>query len=547
MVRSHALIVLSLFMLSALAAAGCVAPGGKLSASGSAPALTGTDWAKKAVLFGDGHDHRKWDQHVGLSSPNFQELAYDPLATKQYNDKTAVGYFCGGQGTSKDGHKFAVISSYDSDVAFVLVDVTDPMKPMKVGEYVLKGTTHYDVDITPDAQWVVIGSDPSLNPGSGNAAATALGPNLPLPVGAPVPTMTVQPKWRDACTGEERNAGPESQIPIAPATLLINIKDPKNPVFADAAPAPILGPHSVSTSQIGAKTFVASSITNLAHHASYFQFFEIMDTPAGGKLVFQSMVDSGMYGKQVLDPSQGPFSEVSNGHVDAEIAIHPATKKPVVYLSDWNGGMIILDFSNPAAPTQLSQWIDSGPQGGNVHSTRSIDGLWDGKHYVLVGQEFVSRPVNRPSGWMYIIDDTDPAKPKEVGRWTLPVDSEAHWNGKGDGLETYSTHYFRVVDRTVFIAMYHVGVWAIDLSTPEKLASPPSVGVFVPDKAPPAPRREPKGGYDLTPFVLDVFPNPDYTMTIFDGYSGVYSVKYDIAHPMTSPTPWPAAGKSHEG
>jgi len=72
------------------------------------------------------------------------------------------------------------------------------------------------------------------------------------------------------------------------------------------------------------------------------------------------------------------------------------------------------------------------------------------------------------------------------------------------------------------------------------------VGVFVPDMAPPAPRREPKGGYDLTPFVLDVFPNPDYTMTIFDGYSGVYSVRYDAAHPMPAPPVWPKEGKTHE-
>ncbi|MFA5861380.1 MAG: hypothetical protein WDA16_06750 [Candidatus Thermoplasmatota archaeon] len=542
MVRSRALIVVSVFLLSALAAAGCVTSGGDLSTSEAAPSPT--DWAKKAVAFGDGHDHRKWDQHVGLSSPNFQELAYDPLPTQYYDNKTAVGYFCGGTATAKDGHKFTVISSYDSDVAFVLVDVTDPLKPMKVGEYVLKGTTHYDVDITPDAQWVLIGSDPNLSPrvGTADVAAAELG----LPTGGVVPTMTVQPVWRDACTGEERNAGPESQIPIAPATLLISIKDPRNPTFADAAPAPVMGPHSVSTATINGNTYVASSITNLAHHASYFQFFQILDTPLGGRLVLQSMVDSGMYGKQVLDPSQGPFSEFSNGHVDAEIALHPATKKPVVYLSDWDGGLIILDFSDPAAPTQLSQWIDSGPQGGNVHSTRSIGELWDGKHYVLVGQEFVSRPVNRPSGWLYIIDDTDPTKPQEVGRWTLPIDSEAHWNGKVDGLETYSTHYFRVVNRTLFMAMYHIGVWAIDLSTSEKLVSPPSVGVFVPDKAPPAPRREPKGGYDLTPFVLDVFPNPDYTMTIFDGYSGVYSVKYDPDHPMISPTPWPASGKAHE-
>ena len=533
LVRARVLVLLAVLIVSALA--GCVTPPPSNPIAPGAAAPGDASWAKKAMPFGEGHDHRDWSQHVGLSTPNFQELAYDPLATDYYQNKSAVGYFCGGDATTKDGRKLTVISSYDSDVAFVLVDVTDPLKPMKVGEYVLEGTTHYDVDITKDGKYVVVGSDPQFPPKV---------PGLSLDLGL---TRAVQPKWRDACTGEERNAGPESQIPLAPATLLVDVTNPKDPKLADVAPAPVFGPHSVSTSTIGSVTYVASSITNLQHYGSYFQFFQIMETPAGAKLALQSAIDSGQYGETVLDPSGGVFGAAfSNGHVDAEIALHPVTKKPVVYVSDWDGGLVILDFSNPAAPLRLSQWADKGPDGGAVHSTRSIEGTWDGRHYVLVGQEFVRRPVDRPSGWLYVIDDTDPAKPVEVGRWTLPYDTEAHWKGKGDGLETYSTHYFRVVNRTMFIAMYHVGVWAVDLSTPENLAEPKSIGVFMPDQHPPAPRREPKGGYDLTPFVLDVFPNEDYTMTIFDGYSGVYSVKFDPAHPMPAPTPWPVKGGTHE-
>ena len=226
--------------------------------------------------------------------------------------------------------------------------------------------------------------------------------------------------------------------------------------------------------------------------------------------------------------------------------MHPITKKPVVYISDWDGGMITLDFSIPQAPVRLAQWSDTGQDGGAVHSTRSIPEAWDGHHYVLVGQEFIARPHNRPSGWLYILDDTDPAKPKEVGRWTLPIDSEAKWNGeKAGGLETWSTHYFRVVNHTVFIAMYHAGVWALDISTPENLALPKSVGVFVPAKPTPAyvPAKNP---YNLTPFVLDVFPNADSTMTIFDALSGVYTVHFDAEHPMAAPTPWPRDGQPHE-
>lgn len=171
----------------------------------------------------------------------------------------------------------------------------------------------------------------------------------------------------------------------------------------------------------------------------------------------------------------------------------------------------------------------------------------DDKHYVIAGQEFIQRPENRPSGWVYVIDDTDPTNPVEVGRWTLPYDSEPNWaEGSPCCLETFSTHYFRLVDRTLFVSMYHAGLWAVDLSAPELLAEPNAIGVFVPDRSPPDPRREPTGGYDLTPFVLDAFTSPDHTISVFDGYSGLYSVKFDPTVELPAPTPWPQSGQAHE-
>jgi hypothetical protein len=482
-----------------------------------------TSWAAKAIPpNGTNHDHRNWMDHVGLSTPNFHELGYEPLATSAYGNKTAGGYFCGGTATTKDGRKLDVISSYDTNVAFVLVDVTNPNHPVKVGEYQIDGTTHYDVDITPDGRHVLIGSDPQP-------------PRLPRPVAGFVDSMpagvqTIRIGFTDACTGLT-TMGPEEQIPLAPGTIMVNVADPKNPQFEDFVPAPVIGPHSVSTAEINNVTYATASTTNLLHPGSYFQFFQIVDLPTGmSKLVQLSVVDAGQYG----------VPATVNGHIDAELELHPVTHKMVAYLSDWDGGLIVLDMSNPAAPTLLSTWADTGPDAGAVHSTRAIEGTWDGRHYVFVGQEFTHHPSNRPSGWVYVLDDTDPAHLKEVGRWTLPVDTQQSWGG----VELFSTHYFRIMNRTLFVAMYHGGLWAVDVSTPEKLAAPPSIGVFVPDKAPPNPNRKPTGVYDYAPFVLDVFPQENGYLGVFDGLSGFYSLHFDAAHPMPSPTPWPASGKT---
>ena len=513
---------------------------------GTTPPVADTSWAAKALHDdGEGHDHRNWTQHVGLSTPNFQELAHDPLGIPAFGNKTAGGYFCGGAATTAEGRRLSVISSFDTSVAFVVVDATDPAHPVHVGDYILDHAQTYDVDITPDGKHVVIAADPSAGetpPGGGAPAPapalSALGrPEWAFDAADVGQSVVLHQSFRDGCTGEVR-AGPDQTVAAGPSTILVSLADPANPRFESLMPAPVLGPHSVSTALINGVTYVGASITNLLHQGSYYQFFQVTDTPLGSQLQLLSAVDAGQYGNNAENGASGVA--LINGHVDAEISVHPVTGKPVVYLSDWDGGLIVLDFSNPRAPLQLGSWKDSGPDAGAVHSTRSIPGVHDGRHYVLVGQEFVGHPSNRPSGWIYVLDDTDPTNVNEVGRWTLPVDVQAEWHG----VELFSTHYFRELNGTVFVAMYHGGVWAfkLDYDHPDSMQEPKSVGVFVPDQGPQN-GRKPTGFYDYAPFVLDVFPYADGNLVIYDGLSGAYSVHYDASKDMPSPQPWPANGK----
>lgn len=531
--RPRALLLASAALLAALA--GCVQGPGADGPAQPGPATLAADlpagWAARAIPFGDGHDHFDRSHHANLSTPNFELLGWDPLVADA-TGTTAGGYYCGEVGETSEGRRLAVVNSFNSEVAFVVADVTDPMKPVKVGEYVLPRVHVYDVAMSADAQHVIVAAQPDEGSLPGAAAARA---TLPGPAGG----VLVQPLFRDACTGQTRPAGPETLLPLGPSTLLVGVHDPADPALEDAHPAPVLGPHSVSTGTVDNETYVISSITNLVHQGSYYQFFQVTGTPLGHKLGLLSVYQTPGGG------GSGERTPVINGHVDGAIHVHPATGKPTAYLADWDAGLVILDMSNPRAPRQIAQWNEFrgglgflvGEETGNLHEALPMDDLWDGKHYTLVGQEIVGKPDDHPTGWVYVLDTTDPANPVEAGRWTLPVDVE--WE---QALQ-FSTHYVEVHDRTMFVTLYHGGVWAVDLSTPEKIAAPPTIGAFVPDRESPAP---PGGGgraAEGVPDVLDVLAYADGTLVVYDDASGIYVLRFDAADPAPAPEPWPVPGE----
>lgn len=518
---------LAALLVLVLAIAGCVQSPTDAAGSSDAARAAGTQWAAAALTYGEGHDHTDPKQHANMTTPNFEQLGWEPLETA-YHQKTSGGYLCGEAATTAEGRRLAVVSSFTTDVAFVVVDVTDAAHPAKLGEYVLKGTQTYDVTLTPDGLHVAIAADSIGNNEDPRAA----------PLLTPPRFFDVQ--YRNACTGEVTQVlGPEEGIPMKPGVVLVGIKDPQKPVFEDFQATPFLGPHSVTSAKDGNMVYVVASITNLAHAGSYFNFYQVQEAPVGGaKLVLLSTVDAQQYGETLTG-----FKALGNGHVDAVLAKHPGTGKLVAYLSNWDGGLIVLDMSNPRAPLKLGQWADKQVEGGAMHSAFPLPEMWDGKHYVIAGQEFLHRPVDRPTGWVYILDDTDPANVKEVGRWTLPADTEPEWGNN----ELFSTHYFAVQGKTLFVTMYHGGVWAVDLSDPTKYAEPPTIGVFMPHEEPPNPPKVNwKGQIRSWPYVLDVIPYDDGTLVTFDATSGAYTLRFDATRPMDAPTPWPASGKEHE-
>lgn len=499
------------------------------------------DWAEHALPYSD-HDHFDAAQHTGLSTPNFHEKGWDPLISEHYG-RSAGGYLCGDSVDAGD-RRLAAVHGIATDVAFELVDVTDAADPTVLGEFVMPRAASRDVALTPDGTHVAVAiSTPDAQDASRFAvpistAATAEEKALeeagvaywrsPCNPG-PVPVTDPQALGRllagDVGGVSQALSGPEQDVPWPPGVMLVSVADPAAPTVSGYYALPVLGAHSVYAGALDGRTLVIASVVNLAAAASNFWFFEVTE---------QGLVLLSQY----VEPVFTAGAPVINGHNDAVVQEHPITKQPLAYLANWHQGVTILDLTNPRLPVAVANWNDSpGPANtdlvqdgtGNVHEAIPIVGTWGGRHYMIVGQEILDHPGSTPSGLVHIVDTTDPSTPTEVATWTLPVD--VVW----DASAVFSTHYVSVYGTTAFVAHYHAGVWAIDLSgladgtVDEADRYPPAVGVYIPSNV--SPKPPPDGSYDWTPTIMDANVLADGDLVIWDCTSGIYVVGFEATQP----------------
>ena len=463
------------------------------------------DWPSLALPFGEAHDHLDATHHENLSTPNFEVVGWDPLIT-EHHGRTSGSYMCGDV-SEGDDRTIGVVHSHLSDVAFVVVDLTDPAAPTMLGELVMANTFIYDVAVTPDARFVALAtSDPSQEDEPPFFAGKAVfrdcqGETHPVPV-AP------------------RVQGPLDDAPLASGVVLVDLVDPAAPEIVDWTPMPLLGAHSVYATEIDGTYHILGAATNLEHHGSFFQFITIDTLPTGPKMVVQSTY-------RPAPPTEGEQPRI-NGHVDGWIQKHPVTGMVVAYLADWDGGLVIVDLSDPKVPREIGRWTNYagqpattvyGDDSGSVHTAVPMYTTWDDRHYTFIGQEVVGAPSNTPTGVIYIIDTTDPSDPHPVGAWTLPV--EAKWGAT----LMFSTHYVTLFEesRMLFVTMYHGGVWAVDVSN---VTAPDTRGVFLPTNVSPKPPGDLYSAYNWAPTVLEAEAIGPDLLAVWDGGSGVYTVRW---------------------
>lgn len=510
-------------LVVAVAVAGCLDAQQDVQQAddGAAPPEDPAAWAADALRYGDAHDHTDPADHEDLTTPNFETVAWNPLVGN-HSGTTPRGNLCGDLQHVEGDRDLAVVESR-GDVVFSLVDVTDPEDPRKLGEFVMRTTYVYDIAVVPDGQHVALTTSnpktPHQDPGADDA-------------GAPI-------AWRSPCTGGEAvPLDTHEWLPSSNQVILVSIEDPSEPEVVDQRPIPGLG-HSIWSGEAGGRTWITAATWAATSGTSNFEFYGLADGPAGTHLEDLSTWTLAMSGEE---PPQNLTRYM--GHNEVEVHVHPKTGQTLAYLALWDHGMVLLDMEDPRNPEMVAQWdiYDPGKEAGggesmNIHEARPVGTLWNDRHYTVVGPENPSRPEATPTGVVHVLDTTDPTDPQRVAAWTLPHD--VSW----DGRLMWSPHYLHTQGETLFISMYHGGVWAIDLSPIAQggvpadgpVAELDTVGVYAPARESPAPPEDP---FRWTPTMEEVHVLDDEHLVTWSTNSGLYTFTFDESDPAPPPEPW---------
>ncbi len=225
--------------------------------------------------------------------------------------------------------------------------------------------------------------------------------------------------------------------PFGPGLYLVDTRDKANPTPVDYVPS--TGAHSVTIHRIGDVDYVFVGAT-------------------AGENVFR--IDRG------LKPTLTAINTIPIGH-DAVVMDDPILGIPILYASNVGAGFEISDVSDPAAPKILGAW-NIPDRGDRYYIHTGTAQIIDGHRIVVVNSEDWE---DYPSA-LWVLDATDFEYIDTLSSWVNPGQHAA------DGLR-YSLHNPRFLGDTLVFTHYHGGVWALDLSTPEKWANPTVVGQYM--------------------------------------------------------------------
>lgn len=272
-------------------------------------------------------------------------------------------------------------------------------------------------------------------------------------------------------------AAPSTQDPLGqlPRGIhIIDISDKANPTWIGFTPVAPDGPHSITYANISGEHYVFASIYSwqyvgtsgltptLAPPMTQRETIYKLDTsrPIAQLTAVASYVDENATEANPVMPHGGLFPH------DVTISVHPITNKTYAYIAYWDLGVVILDVTDPAHPVKVGSATQFGvAPTREVHMARQFPTLIDGKVVVVVEPEIGSQET---TGYMTMVDVTDPAHPTFLSNWKIPGNTTSNGGGLGP-------HYFDANYGRVTMASYHAGFWVFDVHDHANLLHPRTV------------------------------------------------------------------------
>ena len=352
-----------------------------------------------------------------------------------------------------DGRDYVVTGTWGADGWAYFWDVTDPTNPVKTDSLQVDARTVNDVKVSPDGRYAALSREGASN---------------------------------------RRNG-----------VVLLDLADPAHPVIAS--------------------TFDGNGVTGGVHNM--FATDDHLFVLAGGdKYVILDVSDP--YDPRFVSEYNHPDSRIH------DVWVHDG----VAYSSEWETGVVVVDVGNGRWGGSIENpvFVTSVPYPvGATHAAFPYHQESTGKFYLFLGDEILTRQgaafegfgsddpydpatgsggVQSPSsGYVHIIDFTDPENPRDVARYEVPE---------------FGTHNMWVEDDVLYQAYYEGGLRMVDVSGELKgnLATQGrEIAVFKP--------FDPLGFMANQPNVWGAQPHKGYVF-FSDFNSGLWSVR---VQPPTRP------------
>ena len=202
------------------------------------------------------------------------------------------------------------------------------------------------------------------------------------------------------------------------------------------------------------------------------------------------------------------------------VALHHAVVQGDTAYGCWrDGGLTLLDVSNPAAPTLIAHRNWSPPFAGGTHSALPLPG----RGLLVVADEAVRDIEDEPYKHTWVLDIREPRNPVTIATFPVPCDQD--YVKKGGHFGPHNLHENRPgcfqSETLVFATYQNAGVRAFDLTNPFR---PEEVAWWVPP--PPARWMEPRRGRKKVVHSGDLYVDHDGRIYLSDYDAGLYILQW---------------------